>query len=172
MVFTVERLKQEGFESIFIGIGAWKSRPMGIEGEDSPGVFSGIDFLRKFAEGEKVHVGSRVAIIGGGNTAIDAARTCLRIGASEATIVYRRSRMEMPASHREIKEAEDEGAKFFLMAAPTRITPGDGFLNLEIQRMKLGEPDQSGRRRPVPVPGSESVIQVDSVIAAIGQLVE
>jgi formate dehydrogenase major subunit len=170
--FSLESLKQEGFESIFIGIGAWKSRPMGIEGEDSPGVFSGIDFLCKFAEGEQVHVGSRVAIIGGGNTAIDAARTCLRIGASEATIVYRRSRMEMPASHREIKEAEDEGVKFFLMAAPTRITPGDGFLNLEIQRMKLGEPDQSGRRRPVPVPGSESVMQVDSVIAAIGQLVE
>lgn len=170
--FSLKSLKEDGFEAIFVGIGAWKSRPMGIEGEDLPGVFSGIDFLRKFAEGEKIRVGSRVAIIGGGNTAIDAARTCLRLGADKVTIVYRRSRMEMPASHREIREAEEEGVKFFLMAAPTRITPGGGFLNLEVQRMKLGEPDQSGRRRPVPIPASETCLQVENVIAAIGQLVD
>lgn len=170
--FSLQSLREEGFEAVFIGIGAWKSRPLGIEGEDRPGVFSGIDFLRRVAGGEKIDVGSRVAIIGGGNTAVDAARTSLRLGAREVTVIYRRSRMEMPASHREIREAEEEGVKLFLMAAPTRIQPGDGFLNLEIQRMKLGEPDESGRRRPVPVSGSETWLQVDSVIAAIGQLVD
>jgi NADPH-dependent glutamate synthase beta subunit-like oxidoreductase len=115
-------------------------------------------------------VGEKVVIIGGGNTAIDCARTCWRLGASEVTVLYRRSRAEMPANDIEVEEAEHEGVKFHFLAAPTRLIGEDGKLTgIEFIRMELGEPDASGRRRPVPVEGSEEVLPVDNVIAAIGQ---
>lgn len=170
--YSVESLKKDGFDAVFLGVGAWKNQPLGIEGEDLPGVISGIDFLRRISGGEKIHLGTRVAVIGGGNIAIDAARTCVRIGAEDVTIVYERSRMELPASHREMAEAEAEGVKLFSMAAPTGIHAGQDGLNIEIQRMRLGEPDQHGSRVPEAVPGSESVHQADTVIIAIGQTPE
>jgi len=119
--------------------------------------------------GKDVDLGKRVAVIGGGNSALDVARTCLRVGAEEVTIIYRRSRLEMPAREQEIRETEAEGVKLFLVATPSRITKGNGRLKLEVLRTWLGKPDKSGRRRPIPLPGTEFIIDVDTVIAAIGQ---
>ena len=143
---------------------------MNVEGEDFDGVLPGTEFLRAVALGESVDLGKRVAVIGGGNTAIDAARTALRLGAEEVTIVYRRSRSEMPATEWEVEEAEEEGIKLYFLAAPVKITGEKGQVrHIECIKMKLGEPDASGRPRPEPIAGSEFVLQVDSVIAAIGQ---
>ncbi|SMC18835.1 formate dehydrogenase major subunit [Desulfacinum hydrothermale DSM 13146] len=168
--FTLDDLKKEGYGAIFLAIGAWASRKLGIVGEDLQGVESGVEFLENIAAGKSVRVGKRVAVIGGGNVAIDAARSALRLGAEKVTILYRRSRKEMPASHEEIEEAEAEGVEIHLLAAPTRIL-GDGkqVAHLEFIRMELGEPDASGRRRPVPIEGSETLMDVDQVISAIGQ---
>ena len=168
--FTIEDLKKQGFDAIFIGIGAWAVRKLGVEGEDLDGVISGVDFLRDVAAGKDVKVADRVAIIGGGNVAIDAARTCLRMGAKEVTIVYRRSRKEMPANPEEIEAAEHEGVKMHFLAAPVKLHGENGKLTkLEFVRMELGEPDASGRRRPIPIEGSETMIDVDQLITAIGQ---
>lgn len=168
--FTVEGLRKDGFRAVFLALGAHQSSRMRVEGEDLQGVLSGIDFLRSVALGRSVDPGRRVAVIGGGNTAVDAARTAVRVGAEEVTLVYRRSRTEMPASPWEIEEAEEEGVHLQLLAAPARIVGSGGRVTaLEVVRMRLGEPDASGRRRPEPMPGSEFVIEVDSVIAAIGQ---
>jgi formate dehydrogenase major subunit len=168
--FTLDDLKKEGFGAIFLAIGAWASRKLGIVGEDLEGVESGVDFLENIAAGKPVRVGRRVAVIGGGNVAIDAARSALRLGAEKVTILYRRSRKEMPASHEEIEAAEAEGVEIHLLAAPTRILgEGGRAAQLEFIRMELGEPDASGRRRPVPIEGSETLMDVDQVISAIGQ---
>jgi formate dehydrogenase major subunit len=119
---------------------------------------------------EDVKIGKKVVVIGGGNTAIDAARTSWRLGAGEVTVLYRRSRQEMPAADYEVAEAEAEGVKFHFLAAPTRLIGENGKVkSIEFLRMELGEPDDSGRRRPVPVEGTETVIDADNVIAAIGQ---
>lgn len=168
--FTVAGLLEQGFGAVFLALGAHRSMEMGVEGEDLEGVLAGISFLRRVASGEKVEVGEKVAVIGGGNTAVDAARTALRVGAREVTIVYRRSRTEMPASEWEVDEAEEEGVRLRFLAAPVRVV-GDGtrVTGIEVIRMRLGEPDASGRRRPEPIPGTESVLAVDTVIAAIGQ---
>jgi NADPH-dependent glutamate synthase beta subunit-like oxidoreductase len=171
--FTIKSLQDEGFDAIFIGTGAWNSRDMGVDGEDLDGVLSGTSFLIDRGLDKETPVGDKVAIIGGGNTAIDAARTCWRLGAKEVTVIYRRSRKEMPANDIEVEEAEKEGIQFHFLAAPTRLIGENGKLKqLEYIEMKLGEPDESGRRRPVKVEGSEKIIDVDNVIAAIGQFPE
>jgi len=154
---------------LFLGIGAQRARGLGIPGETGPGVWSGIDYLKARKEGEKVTLGARVAVIGGGNTAIDAARMARRDGA-EVILVYRRTRDEMPAVEAEIEDALVEGVTFELLAAPTAvIREGDRIRGIDIQRMALGEPDDSGRRRPLPVKGDIRHLQVDSVLMAVSQ---
>jgi formate dehydrogenase major subunit len=167
--FTIKGLLDDGFRAVFLAIGAHQSTRMKIEGENLEGVLSGIDYLRSVTLGETVDLGKRVAVIGGGNTAIDAARTALRLGAENVTIVYRRSRSEMPAASWEIEEAEEEGVHLRMLAAPIRLSGNGRVSAMELIAMRLGEPDASGRRRPEPIPGSETVVTVDSVIAAIGQ---
>jgi formate dehydrogenase major subunit len=168
--FTLDTLKQEGYEAYFLAIGAWDTRKLGIVGEELQGVWSGVDFLVDMSLGEHVEMGNNVAIVGGGNVAIDAARNSIRMGADTVTILYRRSRDEMPASPEEIHGAEEEGVQFHFLAAPVRLFGSNGMVDkLEYVKMELGEADASGRRRPVPMEGSETVIPVDMVIAAIGQ---
>jgi formate dehydrogenase beta subunit len=167
---TIKSLKEQGFDAVFLGTGAWDSRGLGVEGEDLEGILPGTRFLIDRGLGKETPVGDKVAIIGGGNTALDAARSSWRLGAKEVTIIYRRSRKEMPANDIEIEEAEKEGVIFHYLAAPTKLMGENGRLtHLEYIVMELGEPDESGRRRPVPKPGTETVIPVDNVIAAIGQ---
>ncbi len=167
---TLDALWQQGYKAIFLAVGAQSSLKLDVPGEELEGVYHGVSFLRDVNLGKEVKVGERVAIVGGGNVAIDAARTALRLGSKEVTIVYRRSRQEMPASEEEITEAEHEGIKIHYLAAPVRILGEDGkVVGMECIRMELGEPDASGRRRPVPVAGSEFVIDADMVIPAIGQ---
>jgi len=164
---------EQGYGAVFLGTGAPRSQRMGIPGEDTPGVLHALDFLRRVSSGEKVVLGNRVAVIGGGNAAIDAARVALRQGAKDVTIVYRRTRAEMPAEASESEEAENEGVKIAYLAAPVRVRAQGGKLaSIECIRMKLESPDASGRGRPVPVEGSEFPMEVDNVIIAVGQAVE
>ena len=176
--FDIASLKTDGFDAVFLGIGAWKDYMLGAEGENLEGCYTGIDFLTRFAEHQQegkasgsFPVGRKCAVIGGGNTAIDCVRTLIRLGAEEVYIVYRRTRSEMPANRVEIEAAEHEGVKFVFLAAPVRVIADQNnrVSKLEYLRMELGEPDASGRRRPVPVKGSETCIDVDMVISAIGQ---
>jgi heterodisulfide reductase subunit A len=163
----------QGYSAIFVGTGAWASQKMGIPGEESKGVIHALDFLRMVNSGVEMKLGSSVAVIGGGNAAIDAARASLRLGAKEVTVVYRRSQAEMPAIKTEIEEAEREGIKFHFLAAPVKILSKNGQLSaMEYIKMELGEPDASGRRRPVPIKGSEFTMDVDNCIIAIGQSVD
>jgi heterodisulfide reductase subunit A len=163
----------QGYGAIFIATGAQGGQKMGIPGEDTSGVIHALDFLRMLNSGVDIKLGSKVAVVGGGNAAIDAARSALRLGAKEVTIVYRRSREEMPAISTEVEEAEREGVKIHFLAAPSKILSKDGQLSgVECTRMELGEPDASGRRRPVAVKGSEFTINVDNVVIAIGQTVD
>lgn len=168
-VDSLENLLQQGYHAIFIGVGAQQATGIGVDGEDDPRVLGGVYFLRDVNLGRKVDVGNRVAVIGGGNTAMDSARTARRLGAAEVTIVYRRTRAEMPASDEEIEEALHEGIKIYFLAAPSRVISQDDEVQLECIRMKLGAPDDSGRRRPEPIKGSEFIMGFDTVIAAIGQ---
>jgi formate dehydrogenase beta subunit len=168
--FTLKSLKDDGFEAFFLATGAWDTRSLGVEGEDLKGVLPGTHFLIDRGLEKDTPVGDKVAIIGGGNTALDAARTSWRLGAKEVTIIYRRSRKEMPANDIEIEEAGKEGVVFHYLAAPVKLMGEEGRLtHLEYLEMELGEPDESGRRRPVPKEGTETVIEVDNVINAIGQ---
>jgi len=128
-----------------------------------------VTFLRNVSLGKKVNLGDKVAVVGGGNAAIDSARTALRLGTKEVTIVYRRTRVEMPASPEEVEAALEEGVNIIFLAAPLKISKKDARLELTCNRMELGEPDASGRRRPVPIKGSEFTVEFDSIIAAIGQ---
>ncbi|MEF2231854.1 MAG: FAD-dependent oxidoreductase [Pseudodesulfovibrio sp.] len=168
--FTLESLKADGYEAVFIGIGAWQPSGMHAEGEDLDGVMGGIEFLTAHALGQKPETGGKVIVVGGGNTAIDAARTCVRLGA-EATLMYRRTRAEMPADVEEIAGAEDEGVRFKFLAAPARVIGNENgrATHLEYYEMELGEPDASGRRRPVKKEGSEQRMEASLIIAAIGQ---
>ncbi len=176
--FDVESLMKDGYDAVFLGIGAWKDFNLGVEGENLKGCYTGIDFLTNFAlwqqgDGaeEQPFVGQKCVVIGGGNTAIDCVRTLVRLGSKEVSIVYRRTLKEMPANMVEIEAAEHEGIQFTFLAAPTRVI-GDEEGNatrLEYLKMELGEPDASGRRRPVPIEGSESTIDIDMLITAIGQ---
>lgn len=163
----------EEYDAVFIGTGAWESVELGCPGEDLPGVLGGVDFLREVALLGKAGIGRRVAVIGGGNTAMDAARTAVRLGASQVTVLYRRTRDEMPARDVEVQEASEEGVEFRFLVAPLEVIGVDGKVTaLRLQKMELGEPDASGRLRPVPVPGAEEVMRVDTVIIAIGQKVK
>ena len=168
-VDSVESLFNEGYRAIFLAIGAHQGIKIGVEGEDSPKVKDCVSFLRDVNLGKEVRTGDRVAVIGGGNAAIDSARTALRLGAKEVTVVYRRTRIEMPASPEEIGEALVEGIKIYFLATPSRVTSRDGELQLECIRMELGAVDSSGRRRPEPIKGSEFSLSFDTIIAAIGQ---
>ena len=175
-----EDLRKE-YAAIFVAIGAHKGRKLRCPGEDGPGVYTGTDFLREANSGATPEVGARVVVIGGGDTAIDAARMSLRVGrdvaglaqekGAKVTILYRRTRAEMPAIEREIEEALEENIAIEFLAAPAAIVRGDDgkVVAMKVQRMELGEPDESGRRRPVPIEGSIDEIEVDTVISAISQ---
>ena len=169
--FTIASLKRQGFDAVFVGIGAWRSSAMRVQNENAPGVLSGIEFLENFGHRKKIDIHGTVAVVGGGNTAIDCARTALRLGVRDVKLLYRRTRNEMPANAVEIHDAIEEGVKMEFLVAPTRIISApDGTLKaVECQKMELGEPDASGRRSPKPVKGSEYEIPCDFVIAAIGQ---
>ena len=165
-----EKLLNDGYDAIYIATGAWIERNLGIEGEELKDIYYGIDFLSKVNLGYKVIIGEEVAVIGGGNSAIDAARTAIRLNAKNVTIVYRRSRIEMPAIEEEILEAEEEGIKINYLASPIKFIEKNGKLSQMVCiKMKLGQPDASGRRRPIPIKGSEFTINIDTVILTIGQ---
>ena len=169
--FTVASLRQGGFDAVFLGLGAWEGSRMRVADEDSPGVLSGIEFLGRLGLRRNVELYGRVLVVGGGNTAIDCARTALRLGAGEVRLLYRRTRAEMPANGAEIVEAEHEGVRMDFLVAPVRVLRReDGRVaGLECVRMELGEPDASGRRSPRPIRGSELRVEGDFVLAAIGQ---
>ncbi|MEK7682041.1 MAG: FAD-dependent oxidoreductase [Chloroflexota bacterium] len=158
-----------GFNAVLIACGTMKPNTMGIPGEDLPGVVDGVRFLTDANLGRRTSIGARVAVIGGGNVALDCARVALRLGTHSVTVVYRRTRQEMPAHDFEVNEALHEGIQFYYLAAPERVQQMDGALRLHLQRMQLGEPDASGRRRPVPIPDDTFTMDVDNVLAAIGQ---
>ncbi|MEZ5126047.1 MAG: FAD-dependent oxidoreductase [Thermoleophilia bacterium] len=161
----------ESYDVVFLALGAFNSNDMRIPGEDAVGVVTAVDFLGDLERDGDVHVGERVTVIGGGFTAMDACRTAVRKGATEVTCLYRRSRTEMPAHKSEVDEAEEEGVRLELLCAPVRVVTDDAnrVTGIEMQRMQLGEPDASGRRRPVAIEGSEFVVECDQVITAIGQ---
>jgi dissimilatory sulfite reductase flavoprotein subunit len=165
---SVEDLKSK-HKVVFIGIGAHKGRLLRVEGEEGPGVWPGTDYLHKLNDGESVDIGDKVVVIGGGDTAIDAARGARRAGAN-VTILYRRTREEMPAIDSEIEDALVEDVKIEFLVAPVKIhRDGDKVTSIRVQKMELGEPDSSGRRRPVPIEGSEYDIEVTAIIPAISQ---
>lgn len=167
--FTVKSLKEEN-DAVIVAVGAWKSSSMRTKGEELDGVYGGIDFLRAVIQGNAPEIGEKVAICGGGNTAMDACRTAVRLGAKEVYVVYRRTRNEMPADKLEIDEAEEEGVIYKFLTNPLSFNGENGKVkSVTLQVMELGEPDASGRRRPVPVEGKTEEIDVDSVILAIGQ---
>ena len=165
-------LSDQGFEAVFVAIGAHEDRKLGIPGEDDlEGVFSAVAFLRAVNMHDRPPVGGKVAVIGGGNTAIDSARSVLRMGAESVSLLYRRSREEMPASPEEVEEAGEEGVDISYLTAPIEIRGENGrVVGLTCIRNELGEPDAGGRRRPVPVAGSEYTLDVQTVICAIGQI--
>ena len=161
---------RENNDAVFVGVGAWTSSAVGCKGEDAQGVIGGIDFLRKAMLNEDLVIGEKVAVVGGGNTAMDACRTAIRLGAKEVYVLYRRTKEEMPAEEIEIIEGEEEGVTFKFLVSPIEIISENGKAKqVRLQKMELGEPDASGRRRPVPIEGAEEVLDVDLVIAAIGQ---
>lgn len=169
--FTVDSLKNE-YDAVFLAIGAWRSTNLGCDGDSSDGVVGGIDMLYRVAMGEKVDLGKSVAVVGGGNTAIDAVRTAVRLGAEKVTLIYRRTESEMPAEPEEIRDAKAEGVEFRFLVSPLEVESENGKVKgLKLQKMMLGEPDASGRRRPVAIEGSTEVIECDTVISAIGQRV-
>jgi formate dehydrogenase major subunit len=160
---------QKNFDSVYLSIGSWRPTPMQVEGENREGVWLGINYLEQVTAGTVINLGKTVVVIGGGNTAIDCSRTALRMGAEKVILAYRRTRKEMPAEAYEVDEALHEGVQMEFLSAPVRITGKDGGMQLHCMRMELGEPDRSGRRRPVPVEGSEYVIEADTIVGAIGQ---
>lgn len=168
-----ETIRQD-FDAVAIGVGAWISTGVGCEGEDAGGVIGGIDLLRKVVRNEAVDIGKNVAVVGGGNTAMDACRTAVRLGADNVYNIYRRTKAEMPADEIEIVEATEEGVVFKNLTNPMEINKDkDGHVkSMKLQVMELGEPDESGRRAPIPVEGQTETIEVDTVILAIGQAVD
>jgi heterodisulfide reductase subunit A-like polyferredoxin len=176
----INELFEEGFSAVFLAIGAHEPQKLRIPGEDeAEGVFHGVPFLRAVALGEQVYLGNRVVVVGGGNTAVDTARSAVRLGSQDVTIVYRRTRAEMPANEWEIDEALEEGIKLEILTQPVAVLSdsaggtGNGHVSaIRCVRMRLGEPDASGRRRPIPIEGSEFDIPCDAMVAAIAQAPE
>lgn len=171
---SLQDLKDEGFDAVFIGVGAHASRKLGLDDEETTtGVTHGVDYLRDINLGKKVDLGKKVVVVGGGNVAIDVARTALRNGSDDVFILYRRTKNEMPASQAEIHHLEEEGVRIEILAAPIKIHSENGRLTkVECIRMELGEPDDSGRRRPVVQEGSNFMIEADSIVPAISQNVD
>jgi formate dehydrogenase beta subunit len=173
---TLSQMFEQGFKAVFIGVGAQTNTPMGVEGEDAgyKGFIPGVYYLLDINLGRDPYPqGKKVVVVGGGNVAIDCVRSSFRIGKTDVNLVYRRTKKEMPADRVEIHDAEEEGVKFHYLCNPVRILAKDGkVVGVECIRMELGEPDESGRRRPVPVKGSEFVIETDIVIPAIGQAID
>ncbi len=166
----VDALLQDGFDAVFLAIGAHRGTKLSIAGEEAEGVVSGVELLRDLNLGEDVAVGQRVIVVGGGDVAMDASRCALRLGAAEVTICYRRSRAEMPASDEEIEDALAEGIALHELVAPAEVLVADGRMTgVRFVRMELGPPDDSGRRRPIPIEGDEFVIEADMLVPAIGQ---
>ncbi|RJO61142.1 MAG: FAD-dependent oxidoreductase [Dehalococcoidia bacterium] len=168
-VSSAESLLAEGYQAVFAAIGLHGRMQLGIPGEDSPHYLDSIAFLKAVNAGKKMKLGRRVAVVGGGNTAVDVARTALRLGAKEATLVYRRTRAEMPASSEEVEAALEEGVSVVELTAPLAIEDKNGAAILKCQRMRLGPVDSSGRRRPLPVEGETFDMEFDTVIGAVGQ---
>lgn len=167
---TLDALLAEGYNAVLIAVGAWNDLKLNIPGEEAEGVIPGVRFLKRANSGEKVKVGDKVFVIGGGNTAIDSARVASRLGVKQVSILYRRSRAEMPAVAEEVEAALNESIEIQFLVAPTEILVKDGRVNgIRCLRMELGEPDDSGRRKPIPIAGSEFNVDADTVIAAIGQ---
>ena len=168
---TIQQLRDEGYKGFYLAIGAQKSMPLGVAGEELEGVWGGIDFLREVNLGNKPAIGKKVAVIGGGNVAMDVCRTAVRLGA-KATVIYRRGEEEMPADPEEVNEAKAEGVSFKFLCAPSEIIGKDGKVTaVKCEVMELGEPDEKGRRKPVGT-GKFETVKVDSVIAAVGQQVD
>lgn len=166
----IKDLFDVGFDAVFLGIGAWGSRSLGVKGQDAEGILSGIKFLEELGRGKKPELKGRVVVVGGGNTAVDCARTSLRLNADKVVLLYRRTRKEMPANEIEIDAAEHEGVEMHFLAAPVEvITKNNRVTALKCIQMELGAPDASGRRRPVPIAGSEFIVECEYVFAAIGQ---
>ena len=170
---TLQDLRNEGFGAVFLGPGAHASRKLGVEGEDLAGVLHGVDYLRRVNVGEELNLGRNVVVVGGGNVAIDCARTALRTGSDQVFILYRRSKAEMPAAKAEVHHLEEEGVRIEMLAAPVKIHGENGRLTkIECVRMQLGECDASGRCRPVVIEGSNFMIEADAIIPAISQDVD
>lgn len=167
--FSLQDLQDQGFKATFIGIGALVPEKLEIPGATLPGVYAATDFLKDIAIGKKKEFGKRAAVIGGNNIALESARTLLRLGVNEVTVIYPKSRTGMPANQRIIKEAENEGVQFLMVASPVQIIEAEGGLDVELIRMRLSEPDKKGKRNPEAVPGSTNIIQVDTVIYSLGQ---
>jgi len=168
-VDSIDKLFEQGFNAVFLAMGAPNGTRMGIPGEEDPRVLDGISVLKAINLKDKINLGKEIAVVGGGNVAIDVARCALRIGVKKVTMLYRRTRDEMPANDEEIEEAMNEGIEISYLVAPQKVLPGGKRLSVECIRMKLGEPDASGRARPIPIAGSEFIVEVDRLIAAIGQ---
>ncbi|MGM9588507.1 MAG: FAD-dependent oxidoreductase [Candidatus Limivicinus sp.] len=169
---TIDQLRQQGYKGFYLAIGAQKSAPIGVPGEELQGVYGGVDFLREVNLGGKPEIGEKCAVIGGGNVAMDVCRTALRLGAKDTYIIYRRGQEEMPADKDEVAEAMEEGVQFRFLCAPAEILGTDGKVSgLKVEKMALGEPDEKGRRKPVGT-GEFEIIEVTSVIGAIGQKVD
>ncbi|MDJ0782941.1 MAG: FAD-dependent oxidoreductase [Desulfosarcinaceae bacterium] len=167
---TIGDLRQDGYGAFFLAVGSQECKLLGLEGEDLEGVLGGLDYLRRVNAGESVDLGDRVAVIGGGNVAMDAVRTALRGGAKQPFILYRRSEAEMPAGMDEVAECREEGIEIMPLTNPIGIIREAGRVTaIECQKMELGEPDASGRRRPVPIPGSEFTLEIDTLMPSIGQ---
>jgi len=161
---------RDSYDAVLVTIGAWTSSKLNCPGEDLEGVIGGIDFLRQVSMNQPTLTGKRIAVVGGGNTAMDACRTAIRLGAEKVYNIYRRTRAEMPAQEIEIIEAEEEGVIFKPLCNPIEIIGENGKVTkVRLQKMELGEPDASGRRKPVPIPGAEEILELDAVIIAIGQ---
>ena len=169
---TIQQLRGEGYKGFYLAIGAQKSAKLRIPGEELEGVLGGVDFLREVNLGNKPDIGRRCAVIGGGNVAMDVCRSAMRLGAEETYVFYRRSEAEMPADPEEVREAMEEGVKFRFLSAPVEIIGTDGRASaIKIERMELGEPDERGRRKPVGT-GEFEIVEIDSVIGAVGQTVD
>ena len=169
---TIQQLRDEGYKGFYLAIGAQKSAKLRIHGEELEGVLGGVDFLREVNLGNKPDIGRRCAVIGGGNVAMDVCRSAVRLGAEETYVFYRRSEAEMPADPEEVREAMEEGVKFRFLSAPVEIIGTDGRVSaIKIEKMELGEPDERGRRKPVGT-GEFEIVEIDSVIGAVGQTVD